>query len=196
MQVRAARVPRRAHPPEDGSPAHGLAELDADLLLVDGDPIADIKLIEDPGKNFVVIMKDGKIYKIGRVYEQGMPLFGARAFNVAFYMPPLTKALEDWSGFPVVVHLVDRGDPANHTSDIGAMEAVADYQYAPLRIPPGTSRSAAATMLSLQADTGGWELARLQLHADGTRKVLPRCRFIRSWIKEHRDYQDLVDPTF
>ena len=35
----------------------------ADLLLVDGDPIADIKLIEDPAKNFVVIMKDGKIFK-------------------------------------------------------------------------------------------------------------------------------------
>ena len=35
----------------------------ADLLLVDGDPIANIKLIEDPAKNFVVIMKDGRIYK-------------------------------------------------------------------------------------------------------------------------------------
>src|SRR5688572_21624815 len=35
----------------------------ADLLLVDGDPLANIKLIEDPAKNFVVIMKDGKIYK-------------------------------------------------------------------------------------------------------------------------------------
>jgi imidazolonepropionase-like amidohydrolase len=35
----------------------------ADLLLIDGDPLADIKLIEDPAKNFVVIMKDGKIYK-------------------------------------------------------------------------------------------------------------------------------------
>ena len=35
----------------------------ADLLLVDGDPIANIKLIEDPAKNFVVIMKDGKPYK-------------------------------------------------------------------------------------------------------------------------------------
>lgn len=34
------------------------------------------------------------------------------------------------------------------------------------------------------------------VRADGTRKVLPRCRFIRSWIKEHPDYQDLVDPTF
>jgi imidazolonepropionase-like amidohydrolase len=35
----------------------------ADLLLVDGDPIENIKLIEDPGKNFLVIMKDGRIYK-------------------------------------------------------------------------------------------------------------------------------------
>jgi imidazolonepropionase-like amidohydrolase len=35
----------------------------ADLLLIDGDPLADIKLIEDPAKNFVVIMKDGKIFK-------------------------------------------------------------------------------------------------------------------------------------
>ena len=35
----------------------------ADLLLVDGDPLEDIKLIADPAKNFVVIMKDGKIFK-------------------------------------------------------------------------------------------------------------------------------------
>ena len=35
----------------------------ADLLLVDGDPIANIKLIEDPANNFVVIMKDGHVYK-------------------------------------------------------------------------------------------------------------------------------------
>ena len=35
----------------------------ADLLLVDGDPLANIKLIEDPAKNFLLIMKDGKIYK-------------------------------------------------------------------------------------------------------------------------------------
>jgi hypothetical protein len=31
-----------------------------DLLLIDGDPIANIKLLEDPGKNLVVIMNDGK----------------------------------------------------------------------------------------------------------------------------------------
>jgi imidazolonepropionase-like amidohydrolase len=35
----------------------------ADLLLVDGDPIANIKLIDDPVKNLLVIMKDGKVFK-------------------------------------------------------------------------------------------------------------------------------------
>jgi imidazolonepropionase-like amidohydrolase len=35
----------------------------ADLLLVEGDPIANIRLIEDPERNFRVIMKDGRIYK-------------------------------------------------------------------------------------------------------------------------------------
>jgi imidazolonepropionase-like amidohydrolase len=35
----------------------------ADLLLIDGDPIANITLIEDPEKNLLVIMKDGRIHK-------------------------------------------------------------------------------------------------------------------------------------
>jgi imidazolonepropionase-like amidohydrolase len=35
----------------------------ADLLLVDGDPVANLALIADPAKNFVIIMKDGVIYK-------------------------------------------------------------------------------------------------------------------------------------
>jgi imidazolonepropionase-like amidohydrolase len=35
----------------------------ADLLLVDGDPLANIELVANPQQNFVVIMKDGKLYK-------------------------------------------------------------------------------------------------------------------------------------
>jgi imidazolonepropionase-like amidohydrolase len=43
----------------------GVVEVDAlaDLLLVDGDPIANLSLMADPEKNFRVIMKDGKIFK-------------------------------------------------------------------------------------------------------------------------------------
>ncbi len=35
----------------------------ADLLLVDGNPLEDIDLIADPARNFVVIMKDGRLVK-------------------------------------------------------------------------------------------------------------------------------------
>ena len=35
----------------------------ADLLLVDGNPLENVRLVEDPDKNFLVIMKDGTIYK-------------------------------------------------------------------------------------------------------------------------------------
>lgn len=35
----------------------------ADLLLVDGDPTADLQLLEDPAKTLLVIMKEGRIYK-------------------------------------------------------------------------------------------------------------------------------------
>jgi len=51
-----------------------------------------------------------------------------------------------------------------------------DYEYAPLRLPPGTDRVTATVQLSLQAEFGGWELARVRLYADGTRKVILRRR--------------------
>jgi len=35
----------------------------ADLLLVDGNPLENIALVASPDKSFMVIMKDGKIYK-------------------------------------------------------------------------------------------------------------------------------------
>jgi imidazolonepropionase-like amidohydrolase len=35
----------------------------ADLLVVDGNPPEDLDLVGDPGTNFKLIMKDGKIYK-------------------------------------------------------------------------------------------------------------------------------------
>ena len=35
----------------------------ADLLLVDGNPLENIALVADPARNFLVIMKDGMVYK-------------------------------------------------------------------------------------------------------------------------------------
>jgi imidazolonepropionase-like amidohydrolase len=51
---------RNPYPGRIGVVAEGAL---ADLLLVDGDPTTDLKLIEDPERKFLVIMKDGTIYK-------------------------------------------------------------------------------------------------------------------------------------
>ena len=37
--------------------------MEADLVAVDGNPLENIALVAHPDKSFVVIMKDGKIYK-------------------------------------------------------------------------------------------------------------------------------------
>ncbi|BCJ77394.1 MULTISPECIES: DUF5703 family protein [Catellatospora] len=49
-----------------------------------------------------------------------------------------------------------------------------DYEYAPLRLPPDIDRLTAAVRLAIQAEYGGWELARVRLMKDGTRQVLLR----------------------
>jgi imidazolonepropionase-like amidohydrolase len=51
---------RNPYPGKLGVVAEGAL---ADLLLVDGNPLENIELIADPQKNFVVIMKDGKVFK-------------------------------------------------------------------------------------------------------------------------------------
>ncbi|MEQ8303113.1 MAG: amidohydrolase family protein [Cyclobacteriaceae bacterium] len=52
--------PRDPYPGENGVVKEGAL---ADLLLVEGNPLEDINIIADPHKNFVIIMKDGVIYK-------------------------------------------------------------------------------------------------------------------------------------
>lgn len=64
----------------------------------------------------------GVLYDALACYRERL---GVASFNLAVHMPPLAPAEEDWSGFPVVVRLVDRGDLNSRTSDIGAMELYA-----------------------------------------------------------------------
>jgi hypothetical protein len=49
-----------------------------------------------------------------------------------------------------------------------------DWEYAPLRLPADVTRPHAAAQLSLHAEFGGWELARVVRYIDGTRRVLLR----------------------
>lgn len=52
--------PRDPYPGELGVLKEGAW---ADMILVDGNPLDHLDLVADPEKNFVVIMKDGKVYK-------------------------------------------------------------------------------------------------------------------------------------
>lgn len=51
-----------------------------------------------------------------------------------------------------------------------------DYEYIPLRLPPDVSRISASMRLAIQAEFGGWELSRVRLYNDGSRRVLLRRR--------------------
>jgi len=50
---------------------------------------------------------------------------GVRSFNVAVWLPPLGPCPEDWSAFPVLARVVDRGSVESRASDIGAIELYA-----------------------------------------------------------------------
>jgi imidazolonepropionase-like amidohydrolase len=52
--------PRKPYPGKLGVVEEGAF---ADLLLIDGDPTKDINLLAKPGEKFLLIMKDGRIYK-------------------------------------------------------------------------------------------------------------------------------------
>ncbi|MGD0928638.1 MAG: DUF5703 family protein [Streptosporangiaceae bacterium] len=56
---------------------------------------------------------------------------------------------------------------------------MADYTYLVLYLPRGTSRDDARRLLTDHAEYGDWELARLSLYADGSRKVTLRRPIIR-----------------
>lgn len=59
-ELLALSGPRNPYPGKLGVVEAGAL---ADLLLVDGNPLENIDLIADPANNFLVIMKDGVIYK-------------------------------------------------------------------------------------------------------------------------------------
>lgn len=53
---------------------------------------------------------------------------------------------------------------------------MADYEYQRLYLPRGTSRDSARTTLTIHARFGDWELDRLRLYPDGSRRVVLRRR--------------------
>ena len=51
-----------------------------------------------------------------------------------------------------------------------------DFDWIPLRLPPDVTRVSASTRLSIEAEYRGWELTRVRLYTDGSRRVLLRRR--------------------
>ncbi|MGC4932331.1 DUF5703 family protein [Gordonia sp. DT30] len=51
-----------------------------------------------------------------------------------------------------------------------------DFECILVRLPPEVTRVTASMRLSLEAEFGGWELSRVRLYSDGTRKVLLKRR--------------------
>ncbi len=59
-QLLALSGPRNPYPGKLGVVQPGAL---ADLILVDGNPLEDLSLVADPQRRFLVIMKDGRLYK-------------------------------------------------------------------------------------------------------------------------------------
>ncbi len=60
------------------------------------------------------------------------------------------------------------------------MDLSDDYDWIPLRLPPDVSRLTASTRLSIEAEYRGWELTKVRLYTDGTRRVLLRRKKSRA----------------
>ena len=70
-------------------------------------------------------------------------------------------------------------------------KAVADdpdeYEWMPLRLPPEVTRVSASIRLSIEAEYRGWELTRVRLYTDGSRRVLLRRK--KSRVDDRRPDQ-------
>jgi hypothetical protein len=67
----------------------------------------------------------------------------------------------------------------NHGANGGQLAMMAEYSYLVLYMPRGMSRDAARRILTEHAEYGHWELSRLRLKADGSRKATLRRKIIR-----------------
>ncbi|MFR9673986.1 DUF5703 family protein [Streptomyces sp. TR06-5] len=54
-----------------------------------------------------------------------------------------------------------------------------EYEFRDVYVPRGVSRRAATQLLTDHAEYGHWELDRLRLYPDGSRRVRLRRRIIR-----------------
>jgi hypothetical protein len=66
-----------------------------------------------------------------------------------------------------------------------------EYEWVPLRLPPEVTRISASTRLSIEAEYRGWELTRVRLYTDGSRRVLLRRKKSRTENARQPDQPEL-----
>src|SRR5205814_8549737 len=99
-------------------------------------------------------VKESEVVIVGRPGDDERSLAGAIAhvvaayrsrgvvsYNLALLLPPLSADGNDWRRFPPQARLVDRGDTANKTSDIGGWSSM-PRRSSPAT-PSGSRRSSA-----------------------------------------------------
>ncbi len=68
----------------------------------------------------------------------------------------------------------DRHAARPDAGGLGSRPQSDEYEWIPLRLPPDLTRISASTRLSIEAEYRGWELTRVRLYTDGSRRVLLR----------------------
>ncbi len=130
-----ARLERFRHDAATYRAAHG-ADLAADLVglhrdldLARGDDVAILaSLTPVKERELIVVGRPGTDERdtaftvaVARALIAYRDRMGVRSFNLALWRAPLVDA-DGWEGIGPIVRLVDRGDPFQRPSDIGAME--------------------------------------------------------------------------
>jgi len=76
--------------------------------------------------------------------------------------------------------------PAGWTAELSD-----EYEWAPLRLPPEVTRISASTRLSIEAEYRGWELTKVRLYTDGSRRILLRRKKTYSDSEQSMDRPEL-----
>lgn len=111
----------------------------------------------------------GQVFPGASIPGPASPLPRAHAARHAAAFPALLRTAAENSRGPI--------EPSRRPRTMGEM---AEYSYLVLYLPRGTSRDAARRILTDHAEYGDWELARLRLFADGSRKATLRRQIIRA----------------
>jgi len=115
---------------------------------------------------------------IGYQLAGGQPV---EKYRLPTVRQPNSVAVDPDSGRVFVASAERRRYAGDATMSDGVIDG--DWEYRPLRLPAAVSRRTAATHLAIHAEFSGWELSRVLLYSDGTRKVWAEAQAHRVGVR-------------